>query len=840
MSQVLVGSFHTGTQATRDALKAGVLFMLGGVLSVVAFGLVYRAEQDNLLVRFERLSQDRVEALRRTLDSNLNTLQALQALFASSYEVERQEFARFTLHLRLKQGEIAALEWLPRTLRADRDALEARVREAGFASFQIVEADAHGALVRAASREEHFPVAYVEPLETNDGFLGVDHASFPSRRSVMDRARDAGEAMATSAGVVLRLGESARRIGVMVFQPIYHGGTIPVTTAERRARLQGFVTEVFYPDELIETALAPLSPVGINVGVFDETEDAHAPTLLHARPSRLRQTSVPAAGQRAGIRDMAWRTHFEVAGREWYVDCSPAKEFYALHAEKGAWIVLWGGLLLSGIMAWYVGRLAKGRRQLHRESTQREIAQQKIEELAKFPEENPNPVLRLASDRTLLYANEPSRALLDEIGWQPGQALQGEVGRLVEEVWRTQFDREVEVNAGGRIYQLAVAAVRGMDYVNIYGRDVTARTQAEAEVRLGYERFQLVGRATNDAIWDWDLVANRLSWGGGITTVFGHQADQLEPGVDSWQKRVHPDDAPRVMSSLDRVLESAGRAWSAEYRFQRRDGSYAEVLDRGYVIRAPDGKPTRMVGAMQDVTGRNEAERLKQELLDVLSHELRIPMTSIQEGVRLLSDGAVGNPTPEQTDVLNTVAGDIERLATLSDKALLATQIISKTLAYQFQALDGRDLLTRVLERYQPKAQARGVRLEVAAGEEPVPGVGDPKRLLGAFGELTENAIQATPKDGTVTLSVASTPDGWQVTVQDTGLGIPERALTTLFKRFGWIGGVDERRPGGVGLGLFIARSIIESHQGTLSAASAIGQGTRMMASFKTSDASAT
>ena len=131
------------------------------------------------------------------------------------------------------------------------------------------------------------------------------------------------------------------------------------------------------------------------------------------------------------------------------------------------------------------------------------------------------------------------------------------------------------------------------------------------------ERYRLASRATSDAIWDWDLVTNGLVWNDAVEVLFGYGKDELGPTAQWWIDRVHTEDADRVKRSIFAVIDGGGRGWKDEYRFRRADGSWAEVLDRGFVMRDPDGKPVRMVGAMTDVSERKRADRAQGAVLRI-------------------------------------------------------------------------------------------------------------------------------------------------------------------------------------------------------------------------------
>ncbi len=123
-----------------------------------------------------------------------------------------------------------------------------------------------------------------------------------------------------------------------------------------------------------------------------------------------------------------------------------------------------------------------------------------------------------------------------------------------------------------------------------------------------HERYRLVAKATNDAVWDWDLTTNYVLWNEALMHTYGYTAETIIPTGDWWIAQIHPGDQDRVDASIHAVLDGEDAAWSEEYRFRRADGTYAEVLDRGQVIRDPRGKAIRVIGAMLDLTQMRIAE----------------------------------------------------------------------------------------------------------------------------------------------------------------------------------------------------------------------------------------
>ena len=174
------------------------------------------------------------------------------------------------------------------------------------------------------------------------------------------------------------------------------------------------------------------------------------------------------------------------------------------------------------------------------------------------------------------------------------------------------------------------AAVEGR-FVLAIVRDATDRKRAEEDLRESEERYRLIARATNEAIWDSDLLSDKQTWNGAFETMFGYPLREETNGA-WWEERVHPEDRERVLSKIDSVLRGAGETWSDEYRFRRADGTYATVVDRAYVVRDARGEPVRVIGSMMDVTQHRHAE----EALRTSEAELRALLAAMTDVILVL------------------------------------------------------------------------------------------------------------------------------------------------------------------------------------------------------------
>jgi PAS domain S-box-containing protein len=151
--------------------------------------------------------------------------------------------------------------------------------------------------------------------------------------------------------------------------------------------------------------------------------------------------------------------------------------------------------------------------------------------------------------------------------------------------------------------------------------DVTDQRKAERAVKSTDERLRFVAKATTDVIWDWDIKTNALVWNDSVETVFGHKQHRIYPEIQWWYDHLHPEDRDRVMAGVQTVLGDGSTNWNDQYRYQREDGSYADVVDRGYIARDHTGAALRMIGAMTDVTERTRSEaaiRFQAQLLNAV------------------------------------------------------------------------------------------------------------------------------------------------------------------------------------------------------------------------------
>ncbi|RYD82719.1 MAG: PAS domain S-box protein, partial [Sphingobacteriales bacterium] len=136
------------------------------------------------------------------------------------------------------------------------------------------------------------------------------------------------------------------------------------------------------------------------------------------------------------------------------------------------------------------------------------------------------------------------------------------------------------------------------------------RRKNNAQLREIIERFELLAKATNDIVWDWELTKRRSLWmGNGLKSSLGYNHQTIVVDTDFWEKGLHPEDIGRVLEKLEKIFKDGKvNKWEEEYRFKTQSGEYRNFYDRGYII-YEDGKPVRMIGTMEDITNRIALER---------------------------------------------------------------------------------------------------------------------------------------------------------------------------------------------------------------------------------------
>lgn len=355
----------------------------------------------------------------------------------------------------------------------------------------------------------------------------------------------------------------------------------------------------------------------------------------------------------------------------------------------------------------------------------------------------------------------------------------------------------------------------------------------------------MFSEATEDVLWDWDLVTNQLVWGESFFSTFHYTREEVEPRIESWTSRIHPEDRDRVMRSIHECIDAKGQKWADEYRFLTREGEYLHVSDRGFVQRNGEGKPVRMVGAMMDVTVRKKADeairginqelerRVQQRTQEIeasnevleafsysVSHDLRAPLRHITGFLQLLSRGNLERLDEEGKRYLAIILNAAEKMGTLID-ALLAFSRMGRS-ALKIETVDMNALVAEAVKMLTPEQNGRDVEWKI--GRLP-PLDADLILMRQALQNLLDNALKFTRPRHPARIEVGceETPAERIFFVKDNGVGFDMRYVDKLFGVFQRLH--TEREFEGNGVGLANVRRIVMRHGGRVWAEGALDQG---------------
>jgi len=221
----------------------------------------------------------------------------------------------------------------------------------------------------------------------------------------------------------------------------------------------------------------------------------------------------------------------------------------------------------------------------------------------------------------------------------------------------------------------------------------------------------------------------------------------------------------------------------------------------------------------------NTVDKMKSDFFSMMSHELRTPLTSIKEGTALLKEGAAGSITDQQARLLRIIAEESQRLIGLVNSLMDLSKMEAGMMTYAFEKATLSPLIDKAVTEMVPLIEAKKIRLEKQIQVE-LPTIRiDVERILQALRNLIGNAVKFTPEGGRVRVSVRRADQGVEVSIADTGPGIPTENLGTIFDKFRQATPAGSYRIKGTGLGLAIVKHIISSHGGKIWAQSELGQG---------------
>jgi len=245
-------------------------------------------------------------------------------------------------------------------------------------------------------------------------------------------------------------------------------------------------------------------------------------------------------------------------------------------------------------------------------------------------------------------------------------------------------------------------------------------------------------------------------------------------------------------------------------------------------------QPTGAILVLQDVTQLRHQDEMKTDVIRTVSHQLKTPLTSIRMAIHLLLEEKIGALTEKQAELLVTAREDSDRLHAILNNLLDISRMASGKASLEFQDISPQMLVMDALEPYRRTAQDQGVALALDVRGSLAGVWVDRSRAAYIFGNLLTNALQHTPPGGKIAVSAREEEDVVRFTVTDSGTGIPSQYLSRIFEPFFRVPG--RRNETGAGLGLAIAKEIVEAHGGTVGVESQEGKGSSFSFTLRRAD----
>src|SRR5438270_2468213 len=371
----------------------------------------------------------------------------------------------------------------------------------------------------------------------------------------------------------------------------------------------------------------------------------------------------------------------------------------------------------------------------------------------------------------------------------------------------------------------------------------TAHSISESHSPSCNDYFAIVARATNDAVRDWDVRSNGLSWPQGLERLLGYDPSTTECNdIGFWQKNLHPADRARIASSIRDTFVSSSDHWSGEYRFRRVDGDYINVLERALILRAHDGTAQRLIGSLMDVTARKQlqdqlcrSQKMEAfgQLAAGLAHDFNNFLTTIL---------GYGDLLLHERQIKGTLADHVTEIRAAAARASALTQQLlafSRRQPLEPVVVEVNSIITNLEPSLpRPNGEKISVVCHLHHEKEGAHIKADPSQITQIILNLAVNARDAMPKGGQLTLETAivdltkemESPflcgdfvSGHYVLIKiaDNGIGMSEEVKAHLFEPF-FTTKTDQERSG---LGLATCYGIVHQSGGHLRVQSEEGKG---------------
>ena len=746
----------------RRVLLSYLILVVGLGFTAVVYYYFSKLTFEQDQGRFQNNVQQLQDRIRLKIATSTTLLRAGTGLFAASDRVAADEFHRFVerLDLQTNYPGIQGIGFARSFTHGEKDALVQRMRVSVHEDFHVWPDGA---------RDEYTPIIYIYPLSNrNEKAIGYDMFADPVRRQAMEKARDTGTPAASGRVRLIQEPENEGQSGFLIYAPVYRNGASINSVDERRKALVGYVYSPYRIDDFLGPITAEATDVSLQIYDGAEVKEAY---FLHgvaaeAPPSDLRFTK---------------NDQLDVAGRQWTLSYAIKPSFERGSSRPLLKYTIIIGVLLS--LLFFAVTRAEVRARSRAEDWAEEVR---------------------GSEAAISEANQ--RALLEY------ERLLERISSLAQVLGTA---RELSTIFRGLREFTAVSVPCDGFFVSLYDSIRDVRTACYG---WGDGNEVDVSELPPMAVTTEGPNSRAVRTGHVVITNNYMQATRGRPSVI-----VGPDNGLRPDSSLAVPMAVMGRIIGTievqSYRFHAYQPEHVTAMSMAANLTAVAIENVRLLKLERSAReAAEESNRLKDEFLATVSHELRTPLTAILGWARLLEGGGLDSQVTQQA--IDTIWRNAKAQAQIVDDILDVSRIITGNLYIDLHPTEVVPVVKNAINVVRPTADAKGIKIETQLGNSPIRVAGDANRLQQVIWNLLSNAVKFTNNGGRVLVKVTQANSAVEISVTDTGQGIPREFLPYVFDRFSQADSTTTRHHGGLGLGLAIARHLVEIHGGTIRAQS--------------------
>ena len=756
-----------------------LILLIGFAFTLIVYYYFSKLTREQDQINFDRMVQQVQDKIRLRVETSITLLRSGTGLFAASDSVQAREFERFVEQIELEKNYpgIQGMGFSRLFTAAEKASVIAEMKRQGVSDFKV--------WPDKSPRSDYSAIIYLQPANPrNQLAVGFDMGTEPVRRQAMEEARDSGNPTASGRVELVQekdVPDPDKQPGFLIYVPVYRNGATVKSVEERRNALIGFVYSPFRVGDF----LAPVTSEGVSYQVYDGSD-------------LLKATSNESAEEPA----FSTTRTVDVAGRIWTVTFATTPSFAQRSSRFLLRFTLIAGALLSLLFAAATRAETRARSRAEHSAEEVKKSETTIRNTLKERERAEEALRETA--QALLVANE--RALL-------------EYERLLERIkaLAQALGTARELNAIFRALRkfTNVSVPCNGFFVSLYDpiRDVRTACYGWADgAELDVSELPPMQVTTTGPN------SRAVRTGEVVITNDYMRATQANPGVV-----VGPDNGKRPDSSMAVPMAVMGRIIGTievqSYDKNVYHAEHATAMSMAANLTAVAIENVRLLKLER--TAREAAEesnRLKDEFLATVSHELRTPLTAILGWSRLLEGGTLDDSTMQQA--VETIWRNAKAQAQIVDDILDVSRIITGNLYLDLHPLEVVPVVENAINVVRPTADAKGIKVETYFDSAPAMISGDANRLQQVVWNLLSNAVKFTNSGGRVCVKISQGGGAVEVSVSDTGQGISKEFLPYVFDRFRQADSTTTRQHGGLGLGLAIARHLVEIHGGTIRAES--------------------